>query len=137
MRLTSLLRLAATAGASTVLQLNTTSYYSPDLVAATLDFGNEPLSITEVLLITYLSSPEAATAESLKSSIVSFLADDDVYSESFLSTLVLGGSSTLAEEVDAYLFSIGCIEVHIASDADLNPVPYLLHSFYRGQAAFR
>jgi Asp-tRNA(Asn)/Glu-tRNA(Gln) amidotransferase A subunit family amidase len=67
------------------------------------------------------------TAESLKSTIASFFADDDVYSESFLSTLVIGGSSSLTEEAHAYLSSVGCIKVHIAPDAGVKSGPFLLH----------
>jgi hypothetical protein len=48
------------AGDSNVFQLNTTSYYFPDLVAATLDISNEPRAITEAVPLTYLLSPETA-----------------------------------------------------------------------------
>jgi Asp-tRNA(Asn)/Glu-tRNA(Gln) amidotransferase A subunit family amidase len=128
MKLVSLLQLAAIASATAVFQLNTTSYYSPDLVAATLSFSDESWPITEAIPITYLSSPGATiTAEFLAPTVASFLASDDVYSESFLSTLVLGGSGTLSDNAHEYLSSIGCSKVHVASATDLMSGPYLLH----------
>lgn len=99
MRLASFLHFATIVEATTVFQLNSTSYYSPDLVAATLAFENER---TEAVPITYLSFAEPTlTAELLESTITSFLSHDDVYTEPFLSTLVLGGSSTLSDGAHA------------------------------------
>ena len=128
MKLSSLLHLAAISSASTVFQLNTISYYSPDLVAATLNFSDQSWHITEAIPITFLSSPDATiTAEFLESTLTLFLASDDVFSESFLSTLVLGDSSTLSDDAHAYLSSIGCTKVHVTSSLDLMSGPYLLH----------
>lgn len=78
MRLSSLFGLVAAAKATSGFELNATSYYSPDLIDATLDFGNASWAIAEPTPITYLSLPEASiTAEVLKSTISKFLSDDE------------------------------------------------------------
>lgn len=128
MKLASALLLAAIAQATSVFHLNTTSYYSPDLIAATLDFGNVSSPITEAVPITHLSFPEpTVTAELLQSTISFFLITDDVYSEPFLSTLVLGSVTTLSDDAQEYLSSIGCSKIHTVSNVDLKSGPYLLH----------
>jgi len=125
MRLASFLHFATIVEATTVFQLNSTSYYSPDLVAATLAFENER---TEAVPITYLSFAEPTlTAELLESTITSFLSHDDVYTEPYLSTLVLGGLGTLSDGAHAYVTSLGCTKIYSVVDVDLSSGPYLLH----------
>jgi len=126
MRLTTFFHVVAAAKASTVFQLNSTSYYSPDHVAAKLHLGNE--SVTEALPMTYLSLSETTSSvETLKSAISGFLENDDVFSESFLNTLVLGGSGVLSADASQYLESIGCVTILTAAEAGLMSGPYLLH----------
>ncbi|KAJ4363112.1 hypothetical protein N0V83_010232 [Neocucurbitaria cava] len=128
MRLISIFCWVITTSASSVFQLNTTSYHSPDLVEATLHFTDESWAIAEPTPITYLSLPETnITIEALKSTISRILSHDDVFSESFLPILVLGGSSILSHDAEAYLNSLGCLTIHTAYSSDLMPGPYLIH----------
>ena len=128
MRLSSLFCLVAAVNATSVFELNATSYYSPDLIDATLDFGNESWAIAESTPITYLSLPETSiTADLLKSIISKFLSDDDVFSESFLKTLVLGGSSILSDDAKTYLGSLDCLKIFETSSTGLVSGPYVLH----------
>jgi hypothetical protein len=108
MRLASFLHFAAIGKAAAVFQLYSTSYYSPDLIAATLAFGKESWSNTQAVPITYLSfiRPTIA-AELLKPTITSFISRDDVYAESFLSTLVLSSSGTLSDGAQLRLDAAG------------------------------
>jgi Asp-tRNA(Asn)/Glu-tRNA(Gln) amidotransferase A subunit family amidase len=127
MKISTLLYYAAAAEASSVFQLNSTSYYSPDLVAATLHLVNGSSSIKEATPVTYMSMLDTTPRNDLKSIISGYLADDDVFSESFLGTLVLGGSGSLSEDAVQYLKSIGCKTILTASDAGIMSGPYLLH----------
>jgi len=126
MRLFSLSALAANAAASTVFQLNGTSYYSPDLVVATLETVGS-LSILEPTPITFVSFKDPTVpASSVESTIAGFLSTDDVFSESFLSTLVFDGNTTLGADVESYLSSAGCANT-VSASLSLRPGPYLLH----------
>ena len=119
---------AVVAQATTVFQLNTSSYYSPDLVVASLDFTGESWPVTESIPITYLSFSESTiSAESLESTIAGFLSTDDVFSESFLTTIVLGDSATLSPEAETFLSSTGCVKIFRTSGTSLMSGPYLLH----------
>lgn len=51
----------------------------------------------------------------------------NVYSESFLKTLVLGGFSILSDDAETYLNSLGCHEIYKTLGTDLMSGPYLLH----------
>lgn len=128
MKLIPALSFAIVVVASSVFELNSTSYYSPDLVAATLSIAHDSWSLDEPRPITYISLPESnITADRLKSTISKFLADDDVLSETFLGTLVLATKESLSRDSEAYLASLGCNEIHLTSDIGLRSGPYLLH----------
>jgi hypothetical protein len=103
MRLISLLSFTAISAASTVFQLNSTSYYSPDLVAATLHFNDATGLAKEPLPITYIFFSEPNfSVDALNSTISGFLTDDDVFSERFLTTLVLGGTGAVTKVYRLY-----------------------------------
>jgi Asp-tRNA(Asn)/Glu-tRNA(Gln) amidotransferase A subunit family amidase len=128
MKLTSLLCLAVTSGASSVFQLNSTSYYSPDLIAGTLHIEDVTGLPKEPLPITYISLSEPnVSANALESIISDFLAADDVFSEQFLTTLVLGDTGALSVEATEYLRSIGCTTILMTAGADLRSGPYVLY----------
>jgi Asp-tRNA(Asn)/Glu-tRNA(Gln) amidotransferase A subunit family amidase len=128
MKINFLIYLAAIAEASSVFQLNSTSYYSPDLVAATIHINSGTSHLNDALPVTYLSLAEGTTsAEKLILTISGYLANDDVFSESFLTTLVLGGSGNLSENATQYLESTGCKTILTAANSDLMSGPYLLH----------
>jgi Asp-tRNA(Asn)/Glu-tRNA(Gln) amidotransferase A subunit family amidase len=128
MRLNPLLCLAIVAQASNVFLLNSTSYYSPDIVARTLHVNNGTFLIKEPLPVTYISLPATTTsAEKLKSTISGYLATDDVFSEYFLKTVVLGGPGHLSDDATQYLKSMGCEMILRAEGSDLFSGPYLLH----------
>ncbi|OAL03478.1 amidase signature enzyme [Phaeosphaeriaceae sp. SRC1lsM3a] len=129
MRFNTVLCLAAITEASTVLQINSTSYYSPDLVTATLQFDDEASSIPGPLPATYLSLSETSTTvESLRSTIEDFLSSDDVFSEYFLSTVVLGGSGDISDAAAGYLRNMGCGTILRTESSNLMPGPYMLHA---------
>jgi Asp-tRNA(Asn)/Glu-tRNA(Gln) amidotransferase A subunit family amidase len=125
MRFITILCFAATATATSVFQLNLTSYYSPDAVVAKVHVEKE--SITKSVPITYLSLAQATSADKLNSTISGYLAQDDVFTKSFLETLVLGGTGVLSVDVKQYLESIGCMIILTAAVPALMPGPYLLH----------
>jgi hypothetical protein len=125
MRFITILCFAATATATSVFQLNSTSYYSPDAVVAKVHVEKE--SITKSVPITYLSLAQATSADKLNSTISGYLAQDDVFTKSFLETLVLGGTGVLSVDVKQYLESIGCKIILTAAVPALMPGPYLLH----------
>jgi Asp-tRNA(Asn)/Glu-tRNA(Gln) amidotransferase A subunit family amidase len=128
MKTISLLCLAAITQASSVFLLNSTSYYSPDLTVATLHIDNESSPTKEPLPVTYMSLPATeSSANELKATITGYLASDDVFSEHFLTTVVLGGPGHLSEEATQYLKSMGCESILVAEGPDLMPGPYLLH----------
>lgn len=128
MRIVSFYCFAAAAQASSVFELNGNSYYSPDLVISSLDFANNPKTISEPTPVTYLSfSKPAVTRDLLETTIANFQAVDDVFSESFLSALVFDDSVSIPEDVKDYLSAIGCDKIYKTSDANLMSGPYLLH----------
>jgi Asp-tRNA(Asn)/Glu-tRNA(Gln) amidotransferase A subunit family amidase len=129
MKLNLLLCLATVTQASSVFQLNSTSYYSPDLVAATIHVNNGSSLIKESIPVTYMSLPATRiSVDELKSTISGYLATDDVFSESFLTTVVVGGRGNLSENATHYLESLGCETILMADGPDLMAGPYLLHS---------
>lgn len=128
MRLCSFLYLAALAKASTVFQLNSTSYYAPDHITATINATNGSWDITEPTPFTYLVLPDSNFSVSfLNSTISTFLAEDDVFSESFLTTLVVSGNFSLNDSsTEDFLSSIGCENFYTVPRAELTSGPYLL-----------
>jgi Asp-tRNA(Asn)/Glu-tRNA(Gln) amidotransferase A subunit family amidase len=129
MKFNAVLCLAALAEASTVLQVNSTSYYSPDLITATLQLEDGASDIQGPLPATYMLVREAGTtAESLQSTIANFLSNDDVFSEYFLSTVVLGGPGDISDAASDYLKTLGCGSILRTTHSDLMPGPYMLHS---------
>jgi Asp-tRNA(Asn)/Glu-tRNA(Gln) amidotransferase A subunit family amidase len=107
-------------------------------VAGTLHIGDAASLPKEPLPITYISLSEPDISENiLKSTISSFLAVDDVFSEQFLTTLVLGGTGTLSAGPIGYLRSIGCTTILMAANADLMSGPYMLHPFGAAMKVYR
>jgi hypothetical protein len=128
MKLATLLLIAATAKASLVFELNSISYYSPDAVVGKVHLDSATIPVTEATPITYLSLSEAdVSANSLNSTIAQYLANDDVFSESFLKTLVLGGPGSLSADAMKYLKTIGCGNLLGKTVNGLMSGPYLLH----------
>jgi hypothetical protein len=83
--------------ASTVFQLDGTSFYSPDLVVTSLNSSQKLWPPTELTPFTYLSFSELTISTvTVQSTLTEFLSKDDVFSEAFLSTAVLGGSYSLS-----------------------------------------
>ncbi|KAH6507784.1 hypothetical protein HBI56_147440 [Parastagonospora nodorum] len=68
------------------------------------------------------------STDALASRLSGYLAQDDVLSEAFLSTLVLGGVKELPNDATGYLKSLGCKTILTASETSLVSGPYLLHS---------
>ncbi|KAJ4259752.1 hypothetical protein NW762_007683 [Fusarium torreyae] len=119
--------LAHLVGASTILQLNGTTYYSPDYPAGSVSIAKDSSSAPAgVLPATYLSK-SPASVQDLKKQFVQLLEGDDVISESFLSTIILSTEAQLSTEVKGYLKSAG-VAVFIASSKPKLPSgPYFLH----------
>lgn len=61
------------------------------------------------------------------SNLSGYLTEDDVFSEAFLSTLVLGGVKKLSDDTIDYFKSLGCETFLTAAETDLMSGPYLLH----------
>lgn len=119
---------AVSVQATSVFQLNGTSYYSPDIVVATLNFNQYLSSVWDPRPFTYVSFPTTTvTARTLGKTISSFLSVDDVFSESFLETLVLDSSTILSSDAKTYLSTIGCSKIHRMPTSPLMSGPYLLH----------
>lgn len=119
--------LAATAAASSVLNLNGTSYYTPDQVVAALD---TEVSVKSLTPFTYLEFSGPTVGESDISSVVaSFLSSDDVFSEAFLATILLSGADEaplkLDEDAEAYLDGSGILSAPL--NGTIPPGPYFLH----------
>lgn len=128
MRLFTLVQLVTIAQATSVFQLNGTSYYSPDLVVASFGFAHDSWPGSKSTPFTYLSFLEPTIdANALGTTITAFLSEDDVFSESFLNTIVLDSSTILSADAQSYLSSIGCINIYKTSNTTLMPGPYLLH----------
>ncbi|ETN42106.1 uncharacterized protein HMPREF1541_04045 [Cyphellophora europaea CBS 101466] len=123
----SVLSLATAAAASSVLQLNGTSYYTPDLVEATLE-GDALVQKTTPF--TFLEFADAACSEADVSALVgNFLTKDDVFTEPFLATVLLstesGAPVELAEDAKSYLEQSAVL--HGSLNGTLRPGPYFLH----------
>lgn len=128
MKLVTLVFLTVTAQASRVFELNSTSYYSPDAVVGKVHLDDASNPVTEATPITYLSLSEAnISADDLNSTIAKYLANDDVFSEYFLKTLVLGGPGSLSADAMQYLEIIGCGNRLETTVKGLMSGPYLLH----------
>jgi len=99
MKIISLLCFTAFAKASNVFQLNSNSYYLPDLVETTLQIRNGSLPFAEPIPITFMSlAVKDMSKDALVSTLSNYVAEDDVFSEAFLSTLVLGGVKELPDD---------------------------------------
>jgi Asp-tRNA(Asn)/Glu-tRNA(Gln) amidotransferase A subunit family amidase len=121
-----LLLAAVVCQASTVFQLNGTSYYSPDLAATTLKFS-DALPLTKPTPFTYLSFADPVSSDALQSTVSNFLLNDDVFSESFLDMVIVGNSSFLSPDAENYVSSLGCTQLYKTESTSLMPGPYLLH----------
>jgi Asp-tRNA(Asn)/Glu-tRNA(Gln) amidotransferase A subunit family amidase len=128
MKFFSFLALAVAVEATTVFQSNEISYYSPDLVVTSLEFDQHLSSISAPKPITYLSFPNTTvTANTLNSTISNFLSTDDVFSVSFLETLVFASPTKLSSDAKSYLLELGCVTMYHVPSVPLMPGPYLLH----------
>lgn len=106
--------LSAIAKASSVLNLNGTSYYSPDQAVATLDVDKPVTSITP---FTYFNE----SSGDLTSTIASFLSTDDVFSDAFLNTVLVSATG----ETDTYLESSKILSGSL--NGTLRPGPYFIY----------
>ncbi|KAF4968356.1 hypothetical protein FSARC_4302 [Fusarium sarcochroum] len=124
---TVLSALAHLVGASTILQLNGTTYYSPEYLAGSVSIAKASSSApADVLPATYLSK-SPASVQDLKKQLVQLLEGDDVISESFLSTIILPKGAQVPAELRRYLKSAG-VAVFVASSRPKLPSgPYFLH----------
>lgn len=122
-----LLGLISAASASIVLQLNGTSYYSPDTVAATIQ-SSSPL-VMKATPFAYLGT---VNTTNLSSTIDSFYSKDDVFSKSFLGTVLVNGniSANQFSDLPIPVTTVQVLELG-SDDLSLNgtllPGPYFLH----------
>jgi len=122
--------LFAVAEASVVLSLNGTQYFSPDIFAASIKAGaSAPLPTEPTPATVFSVSQDVITANLLESMIAQFLNIDDVFSESFLSSVILStkGDVTMADDVVPYLDAIGCNAAYFENQLDVPSGPYFLH----------
>lgn len=95
----------------------------------TLHIKNETSTIKEPLPIAYLSFSEPSTSvDALQLTLSGYLADDNVFSKQFRTTVVLGGTGALSVDAAHYLASVGCETILTTADAVLMSGPYILHS---------
>ncbi|KAM5342409.1 hypothetical protein ACJ41O_013375 [Fusarium nematophilum] len=112
--------------ASTILQLNGTTYYSPDLLAGSVSTKTAP-SRDNVLPAIYLSRLPASVPD-LETQMAELLGGDDVTSPSFLSTIILPANTRLSSEVKHHLKSTGITSFVLNSlPGKLPSGPYFLH----------
>lgn len=111
-------------GASTVLQLNGTAYYSPDFSVGSLKVG-KALEFTTVLPATYINKAPAS-AQDLKAELARLLNSDDVISEAFFSIIILPARAQVSKEIKRYLQSIGTT-TFLSSKNEFPSGPYFLH----------
>jgi len=124
------LTIALGASASSVLQLNGTSYYTPDVVFASLPCSTEVKVPTPFTYLTF--SDTTITSSILQAKVSEFLETDDVFSPSFLETVYV--TSTISPEVELaqdakdYLTSVGCKSMEtIYLHSSVASGPYILH----------
>lgn len=118
--------------ASYVLQLNGTSYYSPDQVEATIRYngkvGRTPIPLTFLSV----SRPTVSQAD-ISSEVERFIDHDDVFSEAFLSTVLIASANGSNVELSPDCASFGgnssTIRALSASDlfGSLRSGPYILY----------
>ncbi|KAH6888439.1 amidase signature domain-containing protein [Thelonectria olida] len=125
MHFSLLLAFVQIVAASTVLQLNGTSFYSPEFVAGSVSIGKHS-KLDNVLPATYLNKLPSSVND-LEKKLKEFLDGDDVISSSFLSTLILPVGAQLSNTIKQHLKSTG-VEIFVStSQGDLPPGPYFLH----------
>ncbi|KAF4548449.1 Amidase-like protein 5 [Elsinoe fawcettii] len=118
--------------ASYVFQLNGTSYYSPDSLEGVLQAARKPARTPKPF--TYLTSSKVSVRkDDLLAQIEQFLQKDDVFSESFLSTVIVAGvnGSSVRLDPDCYSFggnasTVQALEYSAEKD-NLRPGPYVLY----------
>jgi hypothetical protein len=52
------------------------------------------------------------STETLQATLAKFLSMDDVFSEDFLSTVIIGDSESLTPDTQGYLYSMGSAIIH-------------------------
>ncbi|PNS21577.1 aspartyl/glutamyl-tRNA(Asn/Gln) amidotransferase, A subunit [Sphaceloma murrayae] len=114
--------------ASYVLQLNGTSYYSPDNTEGTIRQRKTARSPTPFTYI--VSSKAVVTAGDIDAAVQGFLSSDDVFSEAFLTTIFVastnGSSPKLSPDCDTYGANSSTIQA-IPTLPDTRSGPYILH----------
>lgn len=119
--------LAATPTASSVLNLNGTSHYTPDQVVVAL---YTDVSVKKLTPFTYLEFSGPTVSESDSSSVVArFLSLDDVFSEAYLATVLISGADeaplVLEEDAEAYLDGSDILSAQL--NGTIPPGLYFLH----------
>ncbi|RSL44346.1 hypothetical protein CEP51_016236, partial [Fusarium floridanum] len=120
-----LLAFAHFVGASTVLQLNGTTYYSPDSPEGSVRIEKSS-RLDNVLPVTYINE-FPSSVQDLQKKVTELLDGDDVISNYFLSTLILPSNVHVSSEVKQYLKSAGTSTFVSTSAGKLPSGPYFLH----------
>ncbi|RSM08068.1 hypothetical protein CDV31_008281 [Fusarium ambrosium] len=120
-----LLAFAHFVGASTVLRLNCTTYYSPDSPEGSIRIEKSS-RLDNVLPVTYINE-FPSSVQDLQKKVTELLDGDDVISNSFLSTLILPSNVHVSSEVKQYLKSAGTSTFVSTSAGKLPSGPYFLH----------
>lgn len=118
-----LLSLISVSSASVVLKLDGISYYSPDAVEAVLDCSSPP--VTKVSPITYLGSTDPSSI----STTIDGFSKDDVFSTSFLSTVLVDSNVTATDfgNAQSYVKTVKSIaSIAAGLNGTLLPGPYFL-----------
>lgn len=116
--------LSSFASASVVVKLNGTSYYSPDAIEALLECSSPP--VTKITPFTYL---DTASSASISPTLDDFVSKDDVFSTSFLSTVLVDGNVTANDFGDwqAYINKVLVpSSTGVSLNGSLRPGPYFL-----------
>lgn len=125
------LALLVSAKASSVFQLNGTSYYSPDEAV-----GNLAPEWTQLIhhptpgtLLSLSSNWTSINADQLEVIIADFAKSDDVFSSYFLSMVAISDrSNQLTEDAEQYLHSMGAAVIYYSGPNPFPPSgPYLFH----------
>ncbi|KAJ4157002.1 hypothetical protein NW754_008644 [Fusarium falciforme] len=112
-------------GASTVLQLNGTTYYSPDSSEGSVRIEKSS-RLDNVLPVTYINE-FPSSVQGLQKKVTELLDGDDVISNSFLSTLILPANAHVSGEIKQHLKSMGTSTFVSTSAGKLPSGPYFLH----------
>ncbi|KAM0429729.1 hypothetical protein ACHAPT_006335 [Fusarium lateritium] len=121
----SILAFAHLVGASTLLQLNGTTYYSPDSPAGSARIEKSS-HLDNVLPVTYINE-FPSSVKALQNKVAELLDGDDVISNSFLSTLILPANAHVSGDVKQYLKSTNTNTFISTSAGKLPSGPYFLH----------